>query len=143
MATEIRVLDRVLRWTAWRTAYEADPWHAELLIQALSPCASLRTTPGLKPTSSAPGDQSPLSLWPRRGSTEHARPGQISWLWIVWMWHLLRFAAVSSLQYGRTLRPSGGWPSTSWECPAWSGILCGSRRWHSAPMWIRTTPSAM
>ena len=59
---EIRVLNRVLRWTAWGIAYEADPQHAELLNQALGPSASLRTTPGLKPTSGAPGDQSSLSL---------------------------------------------------------------------------------
>ena len=58
---EIRVLNRVLRWTEWGIAYEADPRHAELLIQALGPNASQRTTPGLKPTSGGPGDQSPLS----------------------------------------------------------------------------------
>ena len=54
---EIRVLNRILRWTAWGIPYEADPRHAELLTQALGPSASQRTTPGL-------GDQSPL--------TEHA-----------------------------------------------------------------------
>ena len=52
---EIRVLNRVLRWTAWGIAYEADPRHAELLIQASGPSASQRTTSG------APGDQSPTA----------------------------------------------------------------------------------
>ena len=42
-------------------AYEVHPRHADLLIQALGPSAPLRTTPGLKPTSGAPGDQSPPS----------------------------------------------------------------------------------
>ena len=41
---EIKVLNRVLRWTAWGIAYEADPRHAELPIQALGPSASQRTT---------------------------------------------------------------------------------------------------
>ena len=60
---EIRVLNRVLRWTAWGIAYEADPRHAELLIQASGPSASLRTTPGLKPTSGAPGSWAEARLY--------------------------------------------------------------------------------
>ena len=57
---EIRVLNRVLRWTAWGIAYEADPRHAELLIRALGPSASSRTTPGTKQATSADEDLEPL-----------------------------------------------------------------------------------
>ena len=41
-------------YSAGRSAHEADPRHAELLVQALGPSASLRTTLGLKPTASPP-----------------------------------------------------------------------------------------
>ena len=57
---EIRVLKRVLRWTAWGIAYEADPRHAELLIKVLGPTASSRTTPGTKQATSADEDLDPL-----------------------------------------------------------------------------------
>ena len=57
---EIRVLNRVLRWTAWGIAYEADPRHAELLIQALGPNAPSRATPGVKQPAGSSSDQDPL-----------------------------------------------------------------------------------
>ena len=94
-AQEIRVLIRVLHWTACGIAYEADPRHAELLIQASGPSASLQTTPGLKPTSGALGDQSRLSWAEARPN--RASAGRANYLaLVVWMWHSLpkSFAAV-------------------------------------------------
>ena len=50
---EIRILNRVLRWTEEGIAYEADPRHADILVQALGSDPSSRATPGAKPASSA------------------------------------------------------------------------------------------
>ena len=44
---EIRILNRVLCWTASGLTYEADPRHAEILIKELNPWASKAVaTPG-------------------------------------------------------------------------------------------------
>ena len=43
---EIRVLNRVLRWTAQGIAYEADPRHAEILMTGLLGASRPVTTPG-------------------------------------------------------------------------------------------------
>lgn len=45
---ELRILNRVLRWEPWGIAYEADPRHAELLVQALGEEVASRSTPGVK-----------------------------------------------------------------------------------------------
>ena len=93
---DIRVFNRVLRWTAWGIAYEADPRHAELLFFRL--WAQVHHNGPLLDSSPPLVRQGTraLSLGPRRGSTEHARPGKITWHWTVWMWHSLpkSFAAV-------------------------------------------------
>ena len=125
----IRVLNRVLRWTTFGIAFEADPRHADLLIQALGPSASQRTTPGLKPSSGAQCDQSPFS-------------------WAEARLYRVCAARANSLALDRvdvsfvakelsSLGGLGGLPA------AQSGILHGSRRRHFTPMWIRTTPGAM
>ena len=141
---EIRVLSRVLRWTAWRLAYEADPRHAELLSQACGSSASLRTTPGLKPISCAPGDESLLSGAEARLYRACAARGNYLALDRV----DVAFAAKElcrrmSSPVLADWRFSSGWPSTSWEYHAESGILHGSRSQHFTPVWVRTTPGAM
>jgi hypothetical protein len=57
---EMRVLNRVLRWESWGIAYEADPRHAELLIQALGDRAQSRVAPGVKSGSGPTADSDPL-----------------------------------------------------------------------------------
>jgi len=57
---ELRVLNRVLRWESWGIAYEADPRHAELLVQALGDRAQPRTSPGIKGSSGADINLEPL-----------------------------------------------------------------------------------
>ena len=43
---ELRVLNRVLRWTAEGVTYEADPRHAEILLAGLLGTSRPATTPG-------------------------------------------------------------------------------------------------
>ena len=45
-ARELRVLNRVLRWTEKGIAYEADPRHAEILVAGLLGGSRPATTPG-------------------------------------------------------------------------------------------------
>ena len=46
--SEIRVLNRVLRWLPGGISYEADPRHVELLVQDFPPTAGSVKTAGLK-----------------------------------------------------------------------------------------------
>ena len=46
---EIRILNRILRWTATGIDYEADPRHAELLARDLDPPGPSVSTAGVKP----------------------------------------------------------------------------------------------
>ena len=48
---EVRVLNRIVRWTAEGVEYEADPRHVEQIVRDLDLIGSKPvTTPGLKPT---------------------------------------------------------------------------------------------
>ena len=64
--SELRVLNRVLRWTAKGIAYEADPRHAEILMAGLLGASRPATTPGTAQKGGAEeeegeaGDQTPL-----------------------------------------------------------------------------------
>jgi hypothetical protein len=50
--SELRVLNRVLRWTKEGIAYEADPRHAEILVAGLLGTSRPATTPGTAPAKS-------------------------------------------------------------------------------------------
>ena len=59
---EIRVLNRVLRWTPEGITYEADPRHAEILARDWAPGGPAVKTAGVKPSASdAPAEEEPLS----------------------------------------------------------------------------------
>ena len=70
---EIRVLNRVLRWTAQGIAYEADPRHAEILMTGLLGASRPVTTPG---TAAAKG-----GLEEEEREAEAAPPAPTTWPW--------------------------------------------------------------
>ena len=52
---EVRVLNRIVRWTSEGVEYEADPRHVEQIVRDLDLIgAKPVTTPGLKPTFEQP-----------------------------------------------------------------------------------------
>jgi hypothetical protein len=59
---ELRVLNRVLRWTADGLAYEADPRHAELLVAGLLGKSRPVTSPGTAPAKSGEEEEESEAL---------------------------------------------------------------------------------
>ena len=58
---EVRVLNRIIRWTESGLEYEADPRHQEILIKALKLTdAKGVSTPGVKDVPKVPGEELPL-----------------------------------------------------------------------------------
>ena len=81
---EMRVLNRVLRWEPWGIAYEADPRHAELLIQALGDRIVPRAAPGVKGgggtgCAGLPGATRPRPPLPRAGGPCSADSEPLPW----------------------------------------------------------------
>ena len=76
---EIRILNRVLRWTDEGILYEADPRHAEILAREVGANGCAVRTPGVK---GKVGDGEEELLKQRRSGSALEPPGRITWPWI-------------------------------------------------------------
>ena len=89
---EVRLLNRIIRWTPTGLLYEADPRHAEQLARDVVQlrCGNAAATGGGRSSLSSPGfrrepaaeEASAPSRPERPEPTEHWRPGRTSCAWI-------------------------------------------------------------